>query len=141
MYASGVANSSSCDITLGVYSMVGRSHERSESAPNSVGRGGNKGFIGLQSIVFLTLALIADSPSTVGAQSVRGLLLERVTDRPIALGAVTMLDQRGDTVASGLSDERGFFSFSGSHSGTFFLIAQALGYRPQRTEPFVLEQQ
>ena len=85
------------------------------------------------------LALVVATPGTIGAQTVQGLLVERGTERAIELGTVTMLNQRGDTVGSALSDERGFYSVTAERSGTFLVFGDALGYRVQREGPFELD--
>lgn len=82
------------------------------------------------------VALLIPGSSPTAAQTMRGLLLERGSDRPIGQGSITMIDARGDTVASGLSNERGLFVVSGSDGGEFRLIARALGYQAGRTGPF-----
>ena len=82
-------------------------------------------------------ALAVASPA--GAQAIRGLLLESGTDRPIELGAVTMLGERGDTLASALSDENGLFSLTAPTGGRLRVIARALGYSLGSAGPFQLE--
>ena len=82
-------------------------------------------------------ALLAAAP--LSAQTLRGLLLERGTDRPIELGEITMLDVRGDTVATALSDANGLFSVSARDGGSYRLVARALGYRAQGAGPYEVD--
>jgi carboxypeptidase family protein len=74
-----------------------------------------------------------------GAQSVRGLVVERDTNRTIELASVLMTDEAGDTIASALSDENGFFILEADDGGRYTLIAEALGYRAIVVERFDLE--
>ena len=73
------------------------------------------------------------------AQTLRGLLLEDVTDLPISLGRVVLATIEGDSVASVLTDEQGFFSVDADASGRYVLVASALGYRTGRSERIELE--
>lgn len=68
-------------------------------------------------------------PASAEAQSLRGLVVERDTNRTIELATVIMTGEDGDTIASALSDENGFFILEVDDGGRYTLVADALGYR------------
>ena len=87
----------------------------------------------------LTLAAGLVLPSIVEAQSLRGLVVERDTNRTIELATVLMTGEKGDTIASALSDENGFFMLEADEGGRYTLIAEGLGYRAIVVGRFDLE--
>ena len=84
----------------------------------------------------LALATLA---SPVCAQTVRGIVVELGTERPVQLATVMMISESGDTVASALTDENGFYSVASADDGTFMLVVRALGYRARREGPLEME--
>lgn len=74
----------------------------------------------------------------LGAQTIRGKLLEFGSDEPIELGLVFMLSADGDSVASTLTDTRGYFEIEARRGGSYLLEAAALGYRESRVGIFDL---
>lgn len=88
----------------------------------------------------LLLATAALSPAPSAAQTLRGILIERDTYQVIELGTVYMLTMDGDTVAATLSDENGVFHMTAPESGSYRLVAHALGYVPGGAGPFDLEE-
>lgn len=89
-------------------------------------------------ILALTVGLTL--PSATAAQSLRGLVVERDTNRTIELATVIMTDEDGDTIASVLSDENGFFILRANDDGRYTLVAEALGYRAVVVGRFDLEE-
>lgn len=87
----------------------------------------------------LTLGWALAAPPGVEAQTVRGLLLEEFTEIPIELGRISLLTVDGDSVASALADEEGFFSIDAGEPGRYVLLASAFGYRTTRSERIDLE--
>ena len=83
---------------------------------------------------------VAVPSERVSAQTLRGILLEDVSYRPIELGTVVLTREAGDTVALALSDEEGFFSLTAPESGTYNVIATALGYMGRGRGPFELDE-
>lgn len=79
--------------------------------------------------MLLVLAFGLVLPSTARAQSLRGLVVERGTNRTIELATVLMTGEDGDTIASALSDENGFFILEASDGGRYTLVSEALGYQ------------
>lgn len=90
-------------------------------------------------LIGLVLAAGLGLPSTAGAQSLRGLVVERDTNRTIELATVLMTGEEGDTIASALSDENGFFMLEADDGGQYTLVAHALGYRAIVVGRFDLE--
>ncbi len=78
-------------------------------------------------------------PSSAGAQSLRGVVVERDTNRSIELATLLMTGEEGDTIASALSDENGFFMLQADDGGRYTLVAEALGYRAIVVGDFELE--
>lgn len=92
----------------------------------------------------LTLALafalaLGAIPGSASCQALRGLLRERDTELPIELGTVVLVSVAGDSVASTLTGENGYFAVSAKNPGRFYLVASALGYRSVRSERMELE--
>lgn len=89
--------------------------------------------------VVLMMAVGIVLPSLAEAQSLRGLVVERDINRVIELATVLMTDEDGDTIASALSDENGFFMLEANDGGRYTLVAHALGYRAVVVGLFDLE--
>lgn len=70
-----------------------------------------------------------------GVQGVQGLLVERESRSAIRFAEVTVRRVSEEAVATGLTDERGFFRLRTPVPGRFLLSARALGYRPVSGEP------
>lgn len=87
----------------------------------------------------LTVALLALTPALGSAQTLSGLLLDEGTDGPIDLGRVVLVTLDGDSVATALTDENGFFTVRSRQAGRFFLVATALGYVTTRSERIDLD--
>lgn len=79
------------------------------------------------------------TPRGGAAQSVAGLILEEFTEEPVRLARVVLATLEGDSVASALTDENGYFAVRASEAGRFYLLASAFGYRASRSERLELE--
>jgi hypothetical protein len=79
-------------------------------------------------------------PSLAAAQTINGTLMDLDTDAPIPLGLVMMFTESGDSIGSTITDAGGRFSLSSPRSGTFLLLAAALGYRETPAGVFELGQ-
>lgn len=88
---------------------------------------------------FVAFAVALTPVSSASAQTIQGLILESGTSRPINLGEVWMLRESGDTVAAALSDENGFFTLTAPRSGSYLVVARALGYLGRGVGPLELE--
>jgi len=98
-------------------------------------------FQGLAVLIALIMMASSGLGSRVSGQIVQGLVVELGTDRPIQLATVSLIATTGDTVASGLTDENGFYSVMPEDEGTFMLVVRALGHRGKREGPFEIEAQ
>lgn len=65
-------------------------------------------------------------------------MLEQGSYAPVDVATVIAVSTAGDSVAQALTDADGFFSLS-VPDGEFILRVSALGYRPARAGPFVLD--
>jgi hypothetical protein len=63
-----------------------------------------------------------------GAQGVQGTLVEHDSGRPVRSAEVTVRSGSGAVLATGLTDEGGFFRLQIPRPGRFLLSARALGY-------------
>jgi hypothetical protein len=68
------------------------------------------------------------STTAFGAQGLQGVLLDRETGSPVRSAQITVRHLSGDVVATGETNERGFFRVTAPIPGRFLLFAQALGY-------------
>jgi hypothetical protein len=94
-------------------------------------------------VLFLAAIVVAHAfaslASPLSAQTIRGRLLEQGAERPVELGRVLLVDAAGDPLAGALTDSTGHFSLSAPSPGSFFLTAEALGYRSSHVGPLELE--
>lgn len=98
---------------------------------------GARPFAGLPWSLLALISTLAWAPEAAG-QTIRGRLLEFQSDEPIALGRIVMVSVTGDSVASALTDEAGFFEVSAHDAGSYLLEAAALGYKETRVGLFEL---
>jgi hypothetical protein len=70
-----------------------------------------------------------------GVQGVQGFILEPGSGEPVRNAAVTLRQIPGTVLASGETNERGFFRLQTRLPGSYALSAQALGYAGIRDEP------
>ncbi len=94
---------------------------------------------GLAVVMVVVMAASSGLCSPASGQMVRGLVVELGTDRPIQLATVVLISETGDTMASVLTDENGFYSVASEDEGTFMLVTRALGYRTKREGPFEMD--
>ena len=78
-------------------------------------------FQGLAVLMALIMMASSGLGSRVSGQIVQGLVVELGTDRPIQLATVSLIATTGDTVASALTDENGFYSVMPEDEGTLCL--------------------
>lgn len=71
----------------------------------------------------------------VGVQGVQGFILEPESGEPVRDAEVTLRQVPGPVLASGTTDNRGFFRLQTRNPGTYALSAQALGFSVVRDEP------
>jgi hypothetical protein len=71
---------------------------------------------------------VAVLSSEYGAQGVQGTLVESGSDAPIRAAVVTIRGLSGEVVASGETNDDGFFRLTMPAPGRYLLSAQALGY-------------
>ena len=86
----------------------------------------------------LAVLLLLVGAQAASAQTIRGNLMEFGSDAPIDLGLIIMISEFGDSVASTLSSNTGFFEVTAPESGNYLLLAAALGYRESRVGLFEL---
>jgi len=67
----------------------------------------------------------------MAGQEVRGHLLESETRQPIAWATLTLLDTTFNAVTQSLSSLSGAFVLDAPEAGSFYLLAEALGYEPK----------
>lgn len=80
-------------------------------------------------VAWLLLALVATHEPLAG-QVVRGRVLEGGSRTPVILASVTLVDTTGTVDAQTVSDHEGAFQLTASGPGSYYMIVQALGYRP-----------
>lgn len=80
-------------------------------------------------------------PDGVHGQSVRGVLVDEHTGEPVELGTVELYSMSHESLASTLTDDRGFFELEAPGSGQYLVYAQAFGYWAALVGPFELEDQ
>jgi hypothetical protein len=73
----------------------------------------------------------AAQPAGLSGQEVRGRLLESETREPIAWATLTLLDTTFTAVSRTRSSLSGAFVLESPFSGSFFVMAEALGYAPK----------
>jgi Carboxypeptidase regulatory-like domain len=78
------------------------------------------------------LIVLAVSTVPAGAQTISGRLLEAGSDRPIEIGVIELVTESGESVAKVLSGTGGRFSISVPSPGSFWMVANAYGYRQAR---------
>jgi hypothetical protein len=91
-------------------------------------------------LTILLLVATALEPSVGAGQTVRGLVTDAATGSPIALATVWVVSERGESVASVLTTNEGFFSLDAGDDGVFLVRATALGYAPNRAGPLELDE-
>lgn len=86
--------------------------------------------VSIRRSVSIVIALIPLVTAATGAsgQRVEGRLLESGTRRPIVLGTVALLDTAMAVVDETFSDEEGRFALSATRPGSFYVLAQRIGY-------------
>jgi hypothetical protein len=67
----------------------------------------------------------------MAGQEVRGRLLESETRQPIAWASLTLLDTTLSAVTHTLSSVTGAFVLEAPEAGSFYVLAEALGYEPK----------
>lgn len=65
-----------------------------------------------------------------GAQTIQGTLLESGSRRPIMLGQIALLDTTMTVVERTLTDHDGRFSITAPAAGSYYVVADRLGYIP-----------
>ncbi len=88
-------------------------------------------FLKPRSLAFLMLIPgLLLNPSSAKTQQVQGVVIDRIT-RERAVGAsVMLLDTTFNAVAGTTTNQTGAFRIQASRPGSFFVLTEALGYRP-----------
>ena len=81
-------------------------------------------------IVGLVIAA-AVRPASMAGQEVSGRLLESETRQPIVWGTLALLDTAFNAVTQTLSSPTGAFVLEAPEAGSFYVLAEALGYEPK----------
>lgn len=81
-------------------------------------------------IAGLVIAAVVQ-PTSMAGQEVSGLLLESETRQPIVWATVALLDTTFNAVAHTLSSPTGAFVLEAPEAGSFYVLAEALGYEPK----------
>ena len=84
------------------------------------------------------LALLALSHAPAVAQVVSGTLVDAESRAPIADAVVVLVDASEAEVARATTDPRGAYLFRTGRQGAFWMRAQAAGFAPVESRPFVL---
>lgn len=87
----------------------------------------------------LALPAMLAASSEVAAQIVTGSVSDASTGALLEGTLVRLLNLQGTDVASGLTDESGWFALRSPGPGDYFLEAQRIGYRTSRAGPVHLE--
>jgi hypothetical protein len=90
----------------------------------SVSDGLHNSWTGLAVVLWLAFSFA----SPVSGQTLQGHLLELDTENPISGGSVTLIDEKGETVTSTVSDSSGLFLLRAPSPGPYSVSAEALGY-------------
>ena len=95
--------------------------------------------LSLLSRSLLVVATLCPLPASSGAaQTLRGYLRDAQTQQPIEHALLVMLTESRDSVTYAVTNERGYFSVTSPKSGSFLLVASALGYREKLAGVFDL---
>jgi hypothetical protein len=81
--------------------------------------------------VLLLAPFLALAAGEAGGQEIRGRLLETGTAQPIPWANLALLDTTFTAVAQTLSDQRGAFVLEVPAQGSYYVLAEALGYQPK----------
>lgn len=76
------------------------------------------------------LLLFVWTSSLSHAHAVTGRVLDGVSERPIILAELTLVDSVGTVHDRTLSNQDGFFQLGADQPGAFYILANALGYKP-----------
>lgn len=79
-------------------------------------------------IWFTAVILLALHPADTAAQAVRGRILDADSDIPISFAQVSLVNEEGKPVRSGLADDAGRFLLMSPTSGLFHLYAEGFGF-------------
>lgn len=80
-------------------------------------------------VVGLLLTLVAVDAAPLEAQTVRGRLLESGRETPVGSGMVVLLTETNAVIDRTVTDEEGRFVLRAPDPGSYFIRAEALGYR------------
>ncbi len=80
-------------------------------------------------LLTLTLALLF-GPSLVRAQQVQGVVIDRLTRERVVGASVVLLDTTFSAVSATAANQTGAFRIQAAEPGSFFVLTEALGYRP-----------
>jgi hypothetical protein len=83
-----------------------------------------------RAVRWLAALLVAGSGRFAGAQSVRGTVRDSASQQPIAGAVVVATDARGQTVARGITNDRGQFRFS-TRENARQLSVKRIGFHPR----------
>ena len=92
-----------------------------------------EGVWGLQDITVESLPT-----ALVTAVGIQGFVLDKVTRQPVS-GAQVILYLAGDQISSSTTDLQGFYRFTGLASGTYDLVINRRGYRPETIAGIVVQ--
>ncbi|HEX6133966.1 MAG TPA: TonB-dependent receptor plug domain-containing protein [Longimicrobiales bacterium] len=84
----------------------------------------------------LLVALISTSAPAVRAQQISGHLRDVVTDGPISVGVMSLLGSDSTVIVSVVTDVSGFWRLEVPGAGTYYVVAERLGYQSWVSGPF-----
>jgi len=83
------------------------------------------------STAFLTLlSVLSFCPGAADAQQVRGAVIDRQTRERVVGASVTLLDTAFSAVVGTTTNQSGVFQLEAPEPGSFFVLSEALAYRP-----------
>ncbi|MDQ6828853.1 MAG: carboxypeptidase-like regulatory domain-containing protein [Gemmatimonadota bacterium] len=92
-------------------------------------------------LALVALVAAGSRLSPLHAQTIRGHVVDSVTAAPVADIALSLVDERGVTVAATTAGPSGEFSVQAPVAGVYRVRLQRIGYRTTLTSPFALEAQ
>lgn len=90
--------------------------------------------IGLPPSLLTTVTAADAVTSGDGTQGVQGRILDRATNEPLSAAEVVLRSGGGRILASGATNERGFFRLLTRYAGAYSLTVEAMGYETGEVE-------
>lgn len=84
-----------------------------------------------EAFYFLTLmAGLLLVPTSLRGQQVQGVVIDRLTNQRVVGASVMLVDTTFSVVAGGQANQTGAFRVEAENPGSYFVLVEALGYRP-----------